>query len=492
MKLPFIISSTCLTGSFQDTVSDCFGEIWLKAQDKGAIAFVGATRTTPEGTIGGNYPDSLLCWNGHFLIGVIEAIMNDNYEPGDYYPGKAVHQGKKRVFRKISPEYGNEYRHRINIAYNILGDPAIEIWTDTLGEIVLYELSPEWLEDISTPQTITSVWSWMYLVTCYNPYSESYQSTISGPLPPFTANFTITPQSGGVFYITATRHNAIPSVNEIRVSLNPPTGLTATIENENSVYLTWEDNSFFETGYQIERRREDEAVFSVIDSVSANQNFYIDETVECGFTYYYRVRADGGDYFSNYSNEVSVNLFPPPQIISIQAQYPWSSVIINWNDVSTCNDGYEIERVDEEGNVVSYDITDPNAVSFTDSDVERFHTYKYRIRAYMNEGGNLLYSDWVETVAFNTPHWTLSDSITWVRTTWAGENLYVFYAKDAGHNWSDIFYRRSTNYGMSFEAEEGPVNPDIPFLPISPPSFSVTGHPSGKVGICFTYASGVW
>jgi len=73
--------------------------------------------------------------------------------------------------------------------------------------------------------------------------------------------------------------------------------------------------------------------------------------------------------------------------------YPWNSVTLTWQDRSNYNDGYEIERIDEKGNVVSYDITDPNAVSFTDSDVERFHTYRFRIRGYRNEGGILFYSD---------------------------------------------------------------------------------------------------
>ncbi|MDI6841166.1 MAG: C25 family cysteine peptidase, partial [bacterium] len=43
-KYPFVASHACLTGTF--SVSECFGETWVRSQDKGAIAFFGASTYT--------------------------------------------------------------------------------------------------------------------------------------------------------------------------------------------------------------------------------------------------------------------------------------------------------------------------------------------------------------------------------------------------------------------------------------------------------------
>lgn len=43
-KYPFIIGNCCLTNKFE--VSTCFGEAWLRAEDQGAIGYVGGTNST--------------------------------------------------------------------------------------------------------------------------------------------------------------------------------------------------------------------------------------------------------------------------------------------------------------------------------------------------------------------------------------------------------------------------------------------------------------
>jgi hypothetical protein len=175
--------------------------------------------------------------------------------------------------------------------------------------------------------------------------------------------------------------------------------------------------------------------------------------------------------------DITVKLARPGNL-QVQTSSPWNSVTLTWQDRSNYNDGYEIERIDENGNVVTFTTGDGNG--YTDNSVEPFHTYRYRMRAYRNEGGNYLYSDWVEKVVYNTPHWVFDDEIKWVRSVWAGEKIYVFYTKSLSPSASYIYYSVSTDYGRSFTDEPEPVN--IP-VSIDPPNFSVAGHSSGKVAI---------
>ncbi|MEZ4890069.1 MAG: fibronectin type III domain-containing protein [Crocinitomicaceae bacterium] len=99
----------------------------------------------------------------------------------------------------------------------------------------------------------------------------------------------------------------------LNVTVNPgpndPTNLQATaITSPLSVSLTWNDNSFNEDGFEIERGTD--GVNSSIGDVVANVTTYTDNTVAPNTTYYYRVIAWNTSYLSDYSNGGS-NYFNP-------------------------------------------------------------------------------------------------------------------------------------------------------------------------------------
>jgi len=92
----------------------------------------------------------------------------------------------------------------------------------------------------------------------------------------------------------------------LNVTVNPwpndPTNLQATaITSPLSVSLTWNDNSFNEDGFEIERGT-DGVNFASIGDVVANVTTYTDNTVAPNTTYYYRVIAWNTSYLSDYSN----------------------------------------------------------------------------------------------------------------------------------------------------------------------------------------------
>jgi len=85
-----------------------------------------------------------------------------------------------------------------------------------------------------------------------------------------------------------------------------PSNLKATAK-ENSILLTWKDNSETENGYLIERKTQ-ETDFEQIAEVGKNTETYEDTDVLENVYYTYRVRAYEGDDHSEYSNEAGASI----------------------------------------------------------------------------------------------------------------------------------------------------------------------------------------
>lgn len=103
--------------------------------------------------------------------------------------------------------------------------------------------------------------------------------------------------------------------------LAAPTNLRITDTTYNNFTIEWQDNSFIETGYVIERKKDNE-LFQPTAEVNANVTIYVDSLAELG-TFTYRVRAIKDNLFSAYSNTVShpIRSIPPHDLV---AYYPFS------------------------------------------------------------------------------------------------------------------------------------------------------------------------
>jgi hypothetical protein len=108
-KYPFVCSHACLTGQF--TVSECFGETWVRAANKGAVAFWGSSDYTywTEDDILEKKMFSAW-WDDH--LETIGGMTNKGlYYLYQYYGGGGL---SKYYFE----------------AYNVLGDTSVKIWHD--------------------------------------------------------------------------------------------------------------------------------------------------------------------------------------------------------------------------------------------------------------------------------------------------------------------------------------------------------------------------
>jgi len=92
-----------------------------------------------------------------------------------------------------------------------------------------------------------------------------------------------------------------------------PDGLNAESLSSGSVKLTWNDKSTDESGFSIERKKED-GDYEAVGTVAANIKEYTDTGLLPGTTYTYVVKSYKGLYHSDPSNEASVETdgTPPP------------------------------------------------------------------------------------------------------------------------------------------------------------------------------------
>ena len=93
-------------------------------------------------------------------------------------------------------------------------------------------------------------------------------------------------------------------------AITPPSNLTAIRNTNESITLTWKDNSDNEAGFIIERKNGDSLSsnnFSAIDTATANDTIYIDNSVVDSSTYTYAVYAFNIDTVSTSSNQTEVS-----------------------------------------------------------------------------------------------------------------------------------------------------------------------------------------
>ena len=89
------------------------------------------------------------------------------------------------------------------------------------------------------------------------------------------------------------------------VTLQPPTGLTATATSESRINLTWRDNSTNESGFIVQRRREGSGVWIRVGTAPANAGTSSVSGLFSEATYIFRVQAVNDEESSPFSNEAS-------------------------------------------------------------------------------------------------------------------------------------------------------------------------------------------
>ncbi len=222
-----------------------------------------------------------------------------------------------------------------------------------------------------------------------------------------------------------------------------PTNLTATPLNDQSISLSWSDNCLFEEGYSVERK-DNSGEFVEIAALGSNVTTFVDEELLYGYIYTYRVRASTSLNFSAYSNEeITGTIFPAPDNL-ITEVISFESISLNWNDNCTFEEGYKLERKENEGEFFEIAVLGANVTYYIDEDLIYSTIYTYRVRAFttLNESGysNEATSTLIMPAPTNLASQALNDqsvSLTWIDNC-TYEEGYKVERKENGGNFIEI------------------------------------------------------
>lgn len=170
-----------------------------------------------------------------------------------------------------------------------------------------------------------------------------------------------------------------------------PSGLTTKGITDTEIELTWTypySNSIPETNYHtvIERRTEGSSTWQTVDTVPGSQKYYTDKGLSEATRYYYRIRAVTATsaiylyYPNNSTGQSAISLLKAPTNVTAQV-ISTQSVKISWDDVSSKETGYRIERKTGNGSFASLGSVTSGHTSYVDSSVVNGEQYTYRVTA---------------------------------------------------------------------------------------------------------------
>ncbi len=167
-------------------------------------------------------------------------------------------------------------------------------------------------------------------------------------------------------------------------ALHPPRNLQSKIIPQNSILLSWDPTSTIETSYLIER-----SIDSLFESyeqfeIESDQYEYLDESLELGATYYYRVRAKSSDEISRSTLHIRTGVTEEVKIPEnlFSKNLSVNSVKISWTDLSDNENSFIIQRSGNESfdSFIEFELP-KNSQDFIDTNLEPNSVYYYRIRA---------------------------------------------------------------------------------------------------------------
>jgi len=164
-----------------------------------------------------------------------------------------------------------------------------------------------------------------------------------------------------------------------------------------NVQLTWTDNANNEATYVVQRRRRNNdgswpTSWDTLTLLSHNSETYLDEALPSDGHYQYRVRAQNYVGPSSWSDPAKLwvcTSVPAAPTDVTASSFPSARVRLSWTDNADNNEGYLIQRRQQNANGTWPDWSnlvwlsrEPHAESYTDAAVTVGATYQYRVRAY--------------------------------------------------------------------------------------------------------------
>ncbi len=180
--------------------------------------------------------------------------------------------------------------------------------------------------------------------------------------------------------------NALTQKAKITISNSAPaapSNLITAHADYHYIDLSWNDNSFNETAFVIERSAGSAGSWSVIDTLSGNSTSYSDTGLSDGTKYFYRVNCFNSYGVSAYTNELSVITHLPPPGNLYGFITPEKFISLTWEDSSQNETEFILERKNgSSGTYFALASLGANDTSYVDSvGLTPGQIYYYRVKA---------------------------------------------------------------------------------------------------------------
>jgi WD40 repeat protein len=161
-----------------------------------------------------------------------------------------------------------------------------------------------------------------------------------------------------------------------------PSGLTASIMSDSTIFLHWYDNCKFETGFQIESAIDDSNFIKIADLDSNTTSFTYNGQFVPEKQYLFRVRAVANDQYSGYSNIATAEIILAEPINLGTSLTSDTSITFYWTDNNSFEKGYVISKDFGSGYLVPIKTLPANSTTTTISDVFLINQqYRYTVHA---------------------------------------------------------------------------------------------------------------
>lgn len=176
---------------------------------------------------------------------------------------------------------------------------------------------------------------------------------------------------------------------------NKVSGIKATSNSYNSIKLTWNKAVNGANGYAVYRSTSKDGKYTLRKTITSKNTIeFTDTGLDTNTTYYYKVRAyrmiaDQKKYGS-YSEIVCAKPVLSKTTITVSSKS--KKATIKWNKVLGAS-GYKVYSATSSNGTYSLKktITSSNTLSYTNTNLVSGKTYYYKVRAYRNVNGKVVY-----------------------------------------------------------------------------------------------------
>ena len=176
---------------------------------------------------------------------------------------------------------------------------------------------------------------------------------------------------------------------------NKVSGIKATLNSYNSIKLTWNKAINGANGYAVYRSTSKDGKYTLRKTITSKNTIeFTDTGLDTNTTYYYKVRAyrmiaDKKKYGS-YSEIVCAKPVLSKTTITVSSKS--KKATIKWNKVLGAS-GYKVYSATSSNGTYSLKktITSINTLSYTNTNLVSGKTYYYKVRAYRNVNGKVVY-----------------------------------------------------------------------------------------------------